>query len=111
MSFNFMKSLLQGSYIQIGDIVSLCKFQLANHSSFYSFITFYCVAINFIFFSYLPLANSNHEIFYAQIRGLLVDNFCEKSAILSWLIPTQSSPPPSLGFDPSTYVIGRFKII
>lgn len=64
----------QGSYIQIGDIVSLC--------------------------------NSNYDVFYAQIRGLMVDNFCEKSAVITWLLPTQSSPPPSEGFDPSTYVIG-----
>lgn len=64
----------QGSYIQIGDIVSLC--------------------------------NSNYDVFYAQIRGLLVDNFCEKSAVITWLLPTQSSPPPNESFDPSTYVIG-----
>lgn len=64
----------QGSYIQIGDIVSLC--------------------------------NSNFDKFYAQIRGLLIDNFCEKSAFLTWLLPTQSSPPFNDGFDPSTYVVG-----
>lgn len=65
---------MQGSYIQIGDIVSLC--------------------------------NSNYDIFYAQIRGLMIDNFCEKSAVITWLLPTQSSPPSSECFDPSTYVIG-----
>lgn len=36
----------------------------------------------------------------------MIDNFCEKSAVITWLLPTQSSPPPSEGFDPSTYVIG-----
>lgn len=69
-----MVVLLQGSYIQIGDIVSLC--------------------------------NSHYDIFYAQICGLMVDSFCEKSAVITWLLPTQSSPPPCDGFDPSTYIIG-----
>lgn len=36
----------------------------------------------------------------------MIDNFCEKSAVITWLLPTQSSPPPSDGFDPSTYIIG-----
>lgn len=54
----------------------------------------------------MSLCNSNYDVFYAQIRGLMVDNFCEKSAVITWLLPTQSSPPPSEGFDPSTYVIG-----
>lgn len=44
--------------------------------------------------------------YYAQIRGLLQDQYCEKSAVLTWLIPTKGSPPPEQGFDPSTYIIG-----
>ncbi|XP_045601786.1 GATA zinc finger domain-containing protein 1 [Procambarus clarkii] len=44
--------------------------------------------------------------YYAQIRGLLQDQYCEKSAVLTWLIPTKGSPPPEKGFDPSTYIIG-----
>lgn len=64
----------QGSYVQIGDIVSL--------------------------------QNANYDTFYAQIRGLIIDSFCEKSAVITWLIPTQMSPPPNEKFDPSTYLIG-----
>lgn len=70
----FLCSETQGSYIQIGDIVSLC--------------------------------NSNYDTFYAQIRGLMIDSFCEKSAVLTWLLPTDMSPPPNEQFDPSTYIIG-----
>lgn len=44
--------------------------------------------------------------YYAQIRGLISDTFCEKSAVLSWLLPTTSSPDPNESFDPSTYLIG-----
>ncbi|XP_067634577.1 GATA zinc finger domain-containing protein 1 [Eurosta solidaginis] len=64
----------KGSYLQIGDIVSLMDDQ--------------------------------QNVYYAQIRGLLVDNYCEKSAFLTWLIPTQASPDPRDGFDPASYLIG-----
>lgn len=47
-------------------------------------------------------------MYYAQIRGLLIDNYCEKSAFLTWLIPTQESPDPKEGFDAATYLIGKF---
>ncbi|XP_054909841.1 GATA zinc finger domain-containing protein 1 [Poeciliopsis prolifica] len=42
--------------------------------------------------------------YYAQIRGFVQDQYCEKSAALTWLIPTQASP--SDHFDPGTYIIG-----
>lgn len=72
----FVKSLFyKGSYIQIGDIVSI--------------------------------VDSEQNVYYAQIRGLLVDAYCEKSAFLTWLIPTQDSPDPKEGFDPATYLIGK----
>jgi GATA zinc finger domain-containing protein 1 len=62
--------------------------------------------------------------YFAQIRALIVDTFCEKSAgknlstpscneidkihilVLSWLIPTTSSPDPNEEFDASTYLLG-----
>jgi len=44
--------------------------------------------------------------YYGQIRGLLQDQYCEKSAVLTWLLPTKESPPPEEKFDPSTYIIG-----
>ncbi|XP_024935906.1 GATA zinc finger domain-containing protein 1 [Cephus cinctus] len=45
-------------------------------------------------------------IYYAQIRGLLTDQYCEKSAAVTWLLPTTASPPPEDGFSPETYMIG-----
>lgn len=48
--------------------------------------------------------------YYAQIRGLLQDQYCEKSAVLTWLIPTKNSPPPDESFDPSTYIIGIYAL-
>lgn len=44
--------------------------------------------------------------YYAQIRSLIVDTFCEKSAVLTWLIPTTSSPDPNEEFDPASYLVG-----
>lgn len=54
----------------------------------------------------VSLCNKNYDTFYAQIRGLIVDSFCEKSAVITWLIPTKLSPSPNERFDPSTYLIG-----
>ena len=45
--------------------------------------------------------------YYAQIRGLLQDQYCEKSAVITWILPTKKSPPPEKDFDPSTYIIGK----
>ncbi|CAK6434555.1 unnamed protein product [Pipistrellus nathusii] len=42
--------------------------------------------------------------YYAQIRGFIQDQYCEKSAALTWLIPTLSSPTDR--FDPASYIIG-----
>lgn len=49
---------------------------------------------------------SRGKKYYAQIRSFITDTFCEKSAVLTWLIPTTSSPDPNEEFDPSTYLFG-----
>merc|ERR1712130_241299 len=46
------------------------------------------------------------DIYYAQLRGFLIDQFAEKSGVISWLLPTKESPPPCEGFHPATYVLG-----
>ena len=42
--------------------------------------------------------------YYAQITGFLQDQYCEKSATVTWLLPLQESPTDR--FDPSTYFLG-----
>lgn len=54
----------------------------------------------------VSVTDEDGSIYYAQIRGLLQDQYCEKSAGLTWLLPTQSSPPPEKEFDPLTYILG-----
>ncbi|XP_062423727.1 GATA zinc finger domain-containing protein 1 isoform X2 [Rhea pennata] len=44
------------------------------------------------------------KTYYAQIRGFIQDQYCEKSAALTWLIPTQASPKDC--FDAASYIIG-----
>ncbi|KAJ1101008.1 hypothetical protein NDU88_006083 [Pleurodeles waltl] len=44
------------------------------------------------------------KAYYAQIRGFIQDQYCEKSAALTWLIPTLASPKDQ--FDPASYIIG-----
>ncbi|XP_076455855.1 GATA zinc finger domain-containing protein 1-like [Babylonia areolata] len=48
----------------------------------------------------------DHEggVFYAQLRGFMCDQYGEKSAVITWLVPTQNSPQDR--FDASTYVLG-----
>ena len=48
----------------------------------------------------------NGGVYYAQLRGFLTDQYCEKSGVITWLLPTTNSPKPEDAFDPSTYVIG-----
>ncbi|XP_043288645.1 GATA zinc finger domain-containing protein 1 [Venturia canescens] len=72
------------------------------------------VTSNFVFYkgSYfqtgdiVSMEDTDGGIYYAQIRGLLTDQYCEKSAAVTWLLPTTSSPPPYQGFSPETYIIG-----
>lgn len=53
------------------------------------------------------MQDAEGDTYYAQIKGLLTDQYCEKSAVITWLLPTQESPPPSKEFDPATYIIGK----
>lgn len=45
-------------------------------------------------------------LYYAQIRGLMVDQYAEKSAVLTWLIPTKKIFFSNGKFRPSDYVLG-----
>lgn len=54
----------------------------------------------------VSLMDDRDDVFYAQIRGLIQDSFCEKSAVITWLLPTTVSPDPKERFDAATYTIG-----
>ena len=43
-------------------------------------------------------------LYFAQIRGLMQDQYCEKSAVITWLLPTKATDPEQ--FDPATYILG-----
>ena len=55
----------------------------------------------------VSLVSLEGGVYYGQLRCLLQDQYCEKSAVITWLLPTADSPPPEQGFDPSTYTIGE----
>ena len=44
------------------------------------------------------------DIYFAQLRGFLQDQYLEKSAVITWLIPSASYKPRS--FHPENFVIG-----
>lgn len=45
-------------------------------------------------------------LYYAQIRGIMKDQYAEKSAVLTWLIPTKKVLFGNGMFRPSDYVLG-----
>jgi len=49
---------------------------------------------------------SDGDIYYAQLRGFLTDQYSDKYGVITWLLPTTSSPPPNEGFHPATYILG-----
>ncbi|KAK3106478.1 hypothetical protein FSP39_020731 [Pinctada imbricata] len=52
----------------------------------------------------VSLVDHDGSVYYAQIRGFMEDQYNDKSAVISWLLPTQNSPPGH--FDPATYILG-----
>lgn len=52
----------------------------------------------------VSLVDHDMSVYYAQIRGFMQDQYNEKSAVISWLLPTQSSQEGR--FDPTTYILG-----
>lgn len=52
----------------------------------------------------VSLMDKDGSLYFAQIRGLLQDLFCDKSAAITWLLPTQTTSTD--GFDPSSYILG-----
>lgn len=52
----------------------------------------------------VSLVDHDGGVFYAQLRGFMCDQYNEKSAVITWLLPTQHSPRDR--FDPSTYILG-----
>lgn len=54
----------------------------------------------------VSLVDHDLSVYYAQIRGFMQDQYNEKSAVISWLLPTQSSV--SGKFDPTTYILGLY---
>lgn len=54
------------------------------------------ITSNFVFYKgtyfqigdVVSLQDVDGGIYYAQIRGLLTDQYCEKSAAITWLLPT-----------------------
>ncbi|OQR71939.1 GATA zinc finger domain-containing protein 1-like [Tropilaelaps mercedesae] len=53
----------------------------------------------------VSMLGDDGEIYYAQLRSFLVDQFGQLSTTISWLIPSERSPVDG-SFDPASFVIG-----
>ena len=54
----------------------------------------------------VSVMDEDGDIYYAQLRGFMQDQYMNKSAVITWLLPTTESPPE--GFDSSTFILGKF---
>ncbi|XP_013405736.1 GATA zinc finger domain-containing protein 1 [Lingula anatina] len=52
----------------------------------------------------VSLMDHGGGIYFAQIRGFLQDQFAQKSAVITWLLPTTESKKDE--FDPATFILG-----
>ncbi|GIX77872.1 GATA zinc finger domain-containing protein 1 [Caerostris darwini] len=71
-------------------------------------VTMQCVFYKNVFYQIgdiVSIKNERNEVYYAQIRGLMQDHNCEKSAVITWLLPTLSTPKDR--FDPTSYILGE----
>ena len=87
--------MFQGQYYH-GDTVSLADYTMAC----YLFQGQYYQEGDIV-----SLVDHDGGVFYAQIRGFMCDQYNEKSAVITWLLPTQNSPADK--FDASTYILGK----
>lgn len=53
----------------------------------------------------VSMVDHDGGVYYAQLRGFMSDQYNEKSAVITWLLPTRGSPRDR--FDPSTYILGK----
>lgn len=52
----------------------------------------------------VSVLDEDGDVYYAQLRGFLQDQYMNKSAVITWLLPTTDSPAE--GFDPGTFILG-----
>lgn len=52
----------------------------------------------------VSILDEGGKVYYALLRGFLEDQYAEKYAVLTWLIPTVPNPKT---FDPSLFVLGK----
>ena len=52
----------------------------------------------------VSMLDEGGQLYYALIRGFLEDQYAEKYAVLTWLVPTTPNPR---NFDPSLFVLGE----
>ncbi|GFS27694.1 GATA zinc finger domain-containing protein 1 [Elysia marginata] len=52
----------------------------------------------------VSLVDHDGGVYYAQLRGFLSDQYNEKSAVITWLLPTVHSSQDR--FDPNSYILG-----
>lgn len=56
----------------------------------------------------VSLLDRGGGIYYAVIRGFMQDQYAEKYAVLTWLLPRYPNPTH---FDPADFILGEFETL
>lgn len=56
----------------------------------------------------MSILDEDGGLYYAFIRGFLQDQYAEKYAVITWLLPRYPNPTH---FDPTRFILGVFRII
>jgi len=73
-----------------------------------SFVTF-CYSLQGILYQagdVVSIEDIEGDLYYAQLRGFLQDQYAQKTAVITWLIPMV--PKPS-HFDPALFLPGNYR--
>ena len=83
---------------------------LSKKSQDISFV-FFCYSLQGILYQagdVVSIEDIEGDLYYAQLRGFLQDQYAQKTAVITWLIPMV--PKPSY-FDPALFLPGNYLYI
>ena len=73
----------------------------------YTFILFFVKGVTYEIGDVVSLLDRGGGIYFAVIRGFMQDQYAEKYAVLTWLLPRYPNPTH---FDPADFILGEFEL-
>ena len=73
----------------------------------YCCIYFFVKGVTYEIGDVVSLLDRGGGIYFAVIRGFMQDQYAEKYAVLTWLLPRYPNPTH---FDPADFILGEFEL-